>query len=198
MNTKMKFISLLCLWLLLFFSTQLVFAVSRRTPIRLRVQPQGLNITAPENIDVGAFSVAVDDTELETIINDIVVTDLRGNATPLGWSATLTATEFVESTNRNLKIDFSRMELVVPPAQHLPPGQRHFRVVGGDPSVTYFNAPRRMADADRDGVSDPVPLMSAAAGRGVGQYALSLLLKLTIPAFTPAGNYEAILTSTVS
>lgn len=167
---------------------------------KVKVKAVGLTISAPAQVDMGEISVDVQDQTVTGLISDIVVTDLRGKKTSLGWSATVTATEFLEETDRALKIPFTRMTLEVPsPAQSGAAANSHFAVSAGDAAdVTFFAATRGFSDADNDGTSDPVSLMSAPASHGAGRYSLSVMLKLLVPAFQPAGSYSAVLTETVS
>lgn len=166
---------------------------------KVRVKPQGLSIAAPTSVDMGEISVDTMEQTVQGVMNNIVVTDLRGNKVPFGWSATITATDFIEDTDNQLKIPMGRMSLDVPSAAQLPAGQSYFRVLAGDGvGVTHFSAGRAFSDSNRDGISDTVSLMNAQTGRGVGKYDISLLLKVNIPPFNPAGSYTSTLTETVS
>lgn len=176
------------------------FAASFGSTTKVKVKAASLTISAPAQVDMGEITVDVEDQTVTGVISDIVVTDLRGKKTPLGWSATVTATEFLEETDRTLKIPFTKMTLEVPsPAQGAAAANSHFSVRAGDPAdITFFSTTRGFPDADNDGTSDPISLMSAPSGHGAGRYSLSVVLKLLVPAFQPAGTYSAVLTETVS
>ncbi|MEK7524496.1 MAG: hypothetical protein AAB588_05725 [Patescibacteria group bacterium] len=196
-GTLAKVITLVSLFSLLAMPTAEGAAIVSKS--KVRVKPQGLSIGAPASVDMGEIPVDTMEQTVQGVINNIVVTDLRGNKAPLGWSATLTATDFIEDTDYQLKIPMGRMSLDIPSAAQLPAGQSYFRVLAGDGAgVTFFNTGRAFSDANRDGISDPVSLMNALAGRGVGKFDISLLLKVNIPPFNPAGSYTSTLTETVS
>lgn len=177
---------------MLFIGQSVAFAAQQQSQILISVKGKGLTLSAPAAVDMGSIDVNVEDTILNGAFNGIVVTDLRGNKTPLGWSATITASEFADKDDPTLKIPFSQMNLT-------PGTNPHFQVVAGDPNgLTYINTAKQFTDGNGDGISDPLSLITAPAGKGAGQYSISVILKLVIPAFTPAGNYGMVLTSTVS
>lgn len=186
------FISLSAISAMLFIGQSVAFAAQQKSQMLISVKGKGLTLLAPVTVDMGSIDVNVADTTLNGEFNEMLVTDLRGNKTALGWSATMTATEFVEQGDPTLKIPFSNMSLT-------PGANPHFQVVAGDKNgITYLNATKQFTDGNGDGISDPLSLMSSQASNGAGQYSISVILKLIVPAFTPAGNYGMVLTSTVS
>lgn len=176
--------------LVVFLDPRASFAVpvSRTTGIRARVNPGGLTLTAPATVSLPAITVSDEVQALNlTATNaiELLISDLRGDRPSLGWSVTMTVTPFstdaytIPITSYGVTID-------------------RYTTMGGDSTGITLGRSTLFADSDLDGVSNPVALLTAAIGRGVGKYKVYIRPYLNVPAFSPAGDYSSTITETIS
>lgn len=150
------------------------------------VKAGSLQLTVPGSSTISSIDVSATDLETTGIVNDIQVTDLRGKKTPLGWSLTVTATNF-QTIDSDL-IPIARFKMAV----------SQYKFINGADGGIVVPGTVSFIDGNNDGVSDAATLLFAKPGFGAGQFSISPILKLLVPAFTVAGDYQSTLTLTIS
>lgn len=180
-----KICGTLLVFSLLFAPFQANAQVVKSTSLVAAVKGKSLTLTAPASIAMGAIDVASEATETSGTMTGVTVEDLRGKKIPLGWSLTMTATDFKTIANdvipvTQLKVDTSTYKFIK--------GKDGGISVPGIVSV---------ADGNQDGTSDAISIMNASAGNGAGSFSVDPVIKLTIPAFSTAGDYQSTVTLTL-
>lgn len=180
-----KLIILLLAIPLLVAPMQAVAQVTKSTSLKAAVRGKSLTLVAPANVTMDPIDVSATETATSGTMTGIEVSDLRGKKTPLGWSLTMTATDF--KTTESDVIPVSNLIVKAAIYKHLN-GKDGGITVPGEVSVK---------DSDGDATSDAITLMNAAAGFGAGGFSVDPILQLTVPPYSVEGDYQSTVTITL-
>lgn len=187
-TTRSAFMLVTVLSLVLFAPSQVSAAarIQQSSVVNTSVKGKSLTLTAPASATMGAVDVAVTPTEATGTLAGIQVADLRGKKPPLGWSLTITATDFVSAGADKI------------PVTALKIGVAQYQFLAGTDGGIIVPGTISLLDSKNNGVSDAATLLNANSGFGAGQFSISPILKLLVPAFSVAGDYQSTLTLTLS
>lgn len=150
------------------------------------IKPNSLTLSAPASASMNPIDVSADEVETTGTMTGIEITDLRGKKLPLGWSLTVTVTDF-KSTDNDV-IPLVKFKMLV----------NQYQFLGGIDGGITIPGTVAFADPNNDGVSDASSMLIAKSGFGAGKFSISPILKLLVPAFTIAGDYQSTIVLTLS
>lgn len=160
--------------------------VLKSSKLTTSVKPNSLTLSAPASATMNPIDVSADEVETTGTMVGIEVTDLRGKKPPLGWSLTVTTTDFKSPDND--VIPLTRFKMLV----------NQYQFIGGIDGGISIPGTVAFADPNNDGISDAAALLIAKTGFGAGKFSISPILRLLVPAFTIAGDYQSTLVLTLS
>jgi hypothetical protein len=128
----------------------------------------------------GSVFLSGADLTVDTQPSPWSATDARGLGD--GWSITLTSTDFT-SAGGTITVDNFKMKL----------DDANVVTVGGNTAPTSQTTSYQPLDS-----ATPLTLLSAAVDAGMGTYDFTLDGRLTVPAETTPGNYEAFITVSIN
>lgn len=131
--------------------------------------------------DKGNTSAEYDELE------NLKVDDARGEKSPSGWSATLTASDFSDGAGSS--IDLTNISMA-------PNDKEAFN--SADVADVVLGSEEQLADTDDDGTSDAKTVATAAATKGRGRFQLDVGFRMLVPANSDAADYSSTFTFTVS
>ncbi len=142
---------------------------------------------APADVSLGTIVTSTTSQTVTGTATAYTVDNARGynSASETGWSVTAT---FSDMTSANGTIDVTNF--TVTPS--------NLSAVSGSNTNVSLGSQTTLADGDDDGTSDSFTWMTATTGYGTGRYTTDLGIALTVPANTPAGDYSATVTITLT
>ena len=142
---------------------------------------------APADVNLGTIVTSTTTQTVTGTASAYTIDNARGynSAAEPGWSVTAT---FSDMTSTNGTIDVTNFK--VTPSNLI--------AVSGSSTNVSLGSQTTLSDANNDGTSDNFTWVTAAAGAGIGRYTSDLGILLTIPANTPAGDYSATVTITLT
>lgn len=150
------------------------------------VKPNSLTLSAPASVSMNPIDVSADEIETTGTMAGIEITDLRGKKLPLGWSLTVTVTDFKSADNDTILL--TKFKMLV----------NQYQFLGGIDGGITIPGTAAFVDSNNDGISDAASILIAKAGFGAGKFSISPILKLLVPAFTIAGDYQSTIVLTLS
>ncbi len=156
----------------------------------------GLSInSSPATETFGSVSVSTEDQLLSVVAGEVYVFDggiefEDTRDTGVSYSLTVTSTDFADG---ELAIDLTNLSLA---ADSLDDASG-----GATDCVTGFTTTDTLtsfADADDDGTSDSLPLVSASGQASITHCSVTPQVDLLVPAYTASGSYQSVLTFTIN
>ncbi|HUV71557.1 MAG TPA: hypothetical protein VMW25_00975 [Clostridia bacterium] len=167
----------------------------QNTIVVQKIKTGALLLQAPADVVLPEVFVSSEAQTSSTVASDFLVEDNRGNNPPVGWSATVTMTKLVSSSNG------SEIPFVDPLT-----GNDNYRLIPQN-MVAYKQASTEGVSlgaaeelqAAGNGISLPKTVMVASPGYGEGRLGCDIKIEITIPAGSHAADdYTSTMTFTVS
>lgn len=164
---------------LLLLPTRSYAQVVKSTELTAAVRAKALTLLAPASVTMSAIDVSPDPVDSTGTMTGVEAQDLRGKKTPLGWSLTMTAMDFKTADNDII------------PVTQLTVTTNSYKFLNGKDGGISVSGAVTATDANNDGTSDAISILNAAAGSGAGSFQVDPTLKLNVPAYSVAGDYQS-------